>query len=259
MSCNAIMKTKSAQHVTMQSFRITLALAALVAANCSFAQTASPPQESPPIKDLGGGRYQVGAITVDRNARQFTVPGRVLHLDGVPLEYIAVSPGGMKAYESLLEVDARGTEFNLACILLGLEAPQPGAGAQFERKPRQGPAVQLSLRWQAGGRSVTKSVHEVLNLAAPPRGAAGAAAPPPTGTPPEEWIYTGSYRHSDGGTYVPDMTGTLIGFVHDPACIIDHRAGLGIGAYGSVQGNPAVLPPVGSAVELIVSVPQAGK
>lgn len=255
------MTTKTTQHLTMPSFRTALAFVALVAANCSFAQMPPPlpPQAPAPVKDLGGGRYQIGAITVDRNAKQFTVPGRVLHLDGVPLEYIAVSPGGMKGYESLLEVDARGTEFNLACILLGLEAPQPGAGAEFERKPRQGPAVQLSLRWQAGGTTVTKSAQEVLNLAAQPRGAPKPAAQPQAATPPEEWTYTGSFLQGSDGRFVADATGTLVGFVHDPACIIDHRAGLGIGAYGSVQGNPEVLPPVGSAVELIVTVPQAAK
>jgi hypothetical protein len=65
---------------------------------------------------------------------------------------------------------------------------------------------------------------------------------------------------SDGdGRFVADATGTLIGFVHDPASIIEHRTGLGIGAYGSVQGNPEVLPPIGSAVELIVTVPQAAR
>lgn len=245
----------------MPSFRTVLAFVALAAANCSFAQVPPPPspQGPPPVKDLGGGRYQIGAITVDRNARQFTVPGRVLHLEGVPLEYIAVSPGGMKGYESLLEVDARGTEFNLACILLGLEAPQPGAGAEFERKPRQGPAVQLSVRWQAGGTTVTKSAQDVLNLGAQPRGAPKPATQPQAATPPEEWAYTGSFLHSSDGRFVADATGTLVGFVHDPACIINHRAGLGIGAYGSVQGDPAVLPPVGSAVELIVTVPQAAK
>ena len=255
------MNTKSTQLVTMPPFRTALALVALVAANCAFAQMPPPlpPQQPAPVKDLGGGHYQIGAIAVDRSARQFTVPGRVLHLDGGPLEYIVVSQGGMKGYESLLEVDARGTEFNLACILLGLEAPPLGSGAQFERKPPKGPAVQLSVRWQVDGKPVTKSVQQVLNLTVRPRGTPGGALPSPAPTPPEEWVYTGSYTRSNDGRYIADATGTLVGFVHDPASIIEHRTGLGIGAYGSVQGNPEVLPPVGSAVELIVSVPQDGK
>jgi hypothetical protein len=248
------------------------AVVALAATSVAFAQAPAPPMTppsvpvptpaaspAPEIKDLGGGRYQLGAIVVDRSARRFTVPGRVLHLDDAPLEYIAVTRAGMKAYESLLELDSRGTEFNLACILLGLEPPQRGPSAQFDRKPPQGPAVQLAVRWQAGGTTVTKSVQEVLNLAARPR---GAASPPPTATvapPPEEWAYAGSFVSDGDGRFVADATGTLVGFVHDPASIIEHRTGLGIGAYGSVQGNPEVLPPVGSAIELIVSVPQDGK
>jgi hypothetical protein len=254
------MKTKRmTQQVTMPSSRAALAFVALLAATCSFAQMPPPQQEPPPVKDLGGGRYQIGAITVDRNARQFTVPGRVLHLDDAPLEYIAVTRAGMKAYESLLELDSRGTEFNLACILLGLEPPQRGPSAQFDRKPPQGPAVQLAVRWQAGGTTVTKSVQEVLNLAARPR---GAASPPPTAAvapPPEEWAYAGSFVSDGDGRFVADATGTLVGFVHDPASIIEHRTGLGIGAYGSVQGNPDVLPPISTPVELIVTVPQAAR
>jgi hypothetical protein len=255
-----MIKTRTAT-VAMSSSRPALALVALIATSAVQAQMPPPlpPQAPAPVKDLGGGRYQIGAVAVDRGARQFTVPGRVLHLEGVPLEYIAVSRGGMKAYESLLELDARGTEFNLACILLGLEAPPPAPGAQFERKPPTGPAVQLSVRWQAGGTTLTKSVQEVLNLGARPRSSAPPPAAAAAAPPNDEWVYTGSYTRSDDGRYIADATGTLVGFVHDPASIIEHRTGLGIGAYGSVQGNPEVLPAVGSAVELIVTVPQAGQ
>ena len=242
----------------MALLRSFVLLTALVAPAAASAQIAPPlpPQAPAPVEDLGGGRYRIGAITVDRAAGQFVVPGRVLHLDDAPLEYIAVSRGGMKGYESLLEVDARGTEFNLACILLGLEAPERGPTAQFERKPPTGPSVQVSVRWQADGKAVTRTVHEVLDLAARPRG----APPPPSNVPapPEDWAYVGSFVQPNDGRYVADATGTLVGFGHDPASIIEHRTGLGIGAYGSVQGNPGVLPPIGSPVELIVKVPPAG-
>lgn len=237
-----------------------LLLTTLLASAVAHAQLAPPlpPKEPAPVEDLGGGRYRIGAITVDRAAGQFVVPGRVLHLDDAPLEYIAVSRGGMKGYESLLEVDARGTEFNLACILLGLEAPERGPTAQFERKPPTGPSVRVGVRWQADGKTVTRTVHEVLDLAARPR---GAPAPPPNlpPPPPEDWAYVGSFVQPNDGRYVADATGTLVGFVHDPASIIEHRTGLGIGAYGSVQGNPGVLPPVGSPVELIVTVPSSSQ
>jgi len=239
----------------LRSFVLLTALVAPAAASAQIAPPLPPPAPAP-VEDLGGGRYRIGAITVDRAAGQFVVPGRVLHLDDAPLEYIAVSRGGMKGYESLLEVDARGTEFNLACILLGLEPPERGSATQFDRRPPTGPSVQVGVRWQADGKTVTRTVQEVLDLAAQPR---GAPSPPPNlpPPPPEGWAYVGSYVQPNDQRYVADATGTLVGFVHDPASIIEHRTGLGIGAYGSVQGNPGVLPPVGSPVELIVTVPSS--
>ncbi len=60
------------------------------------------------------------------------------------------------------------------------------------------------------------------------------------------------------GRVPADVSGTLVGFVHDANSIIETVVGLGIGAYGSVRGNP-LLPPVGSPVELLVEVPPAQK
>jgi len=237
-----------------------LAMLLPVLAGASAAASQEPPATpagAPAMKSLGNERYQVGVIVVDRAAGSFVVPGRVLHLDEAPLEYIATSPNGMKAYETLLEVDATGTEFNLACILLGLEnAERRRPDYQFDRRPPIGPAVQLQVRWQSEGRTVTRSIHEVLRFDGeggppPPPGAPGG---PVGSVPAEEWVYIGSYNRPDGGAYVADGTGTLVGFVHDPASIIEHRSGLGIGAYGSVRGNAGVLPPIGGAIELVVTV-----
>ena len=93
------------------------------------------------LKPLGQDRYQIGRIVVDKRARSFTVPGRV-HVLGKPLEYLATSPGGMKGYETLLELDASGSEFNLACILIGLErGPSQIASREPEPRPLLGPRV----------------------------------------------------------------------------------------------------------------------
>ena len=73
-----------------------------------------------------------------------------------------------------------------------------------------------------------------------------------------EWVYIGSPA-SDGATASrPTITGTLIGFVHDANSIIESAVGIGIGAYGSVRGH-SMLPPVGTAVELVVQAAAAAK
>lgn len=199
------------------------------------------------MKPLGGDRYQIGAVVVDKRAKRFSVPGRVLVL-GKPLEYLATAPGGMKAYETLLEVDTTGSEFNLACILVGLERDSKlGVVARSDQTPLPGRRVAISIAWSEGGKRRQVSAAEgILN--------------PEAGVKPEavEWVYTGSVGSEASPGFVPDLTGTLIGFVHDPNCIIDSVVGVGVGAYGSVRGS-ALMPPVGSAIELIVDAAPVAK
>ncbi|MCM2312542.1 MAG: YdjY domain-containing protein, partial [Steroidobacteraceae bacterium] len=237
------------------SFNALVALVALTGMSAAIAQAppAAAPAAAPPasVKELGKDRYQIGTIIVDRKAGQFTVPGRILHIDDAPLEYIAVGRAGYKGYESLLELDAVGTEFNLACILLGLDnAAVRRPDFQFDRRPPEGPPVVLGLRWQTDGTTVEVPLRDALSFAQRP----AADGAPAAGPPPDDWVYTGSFNTSEDGRYAADVVGTIVGFVHDPASIIEHRAGLGIGAYGSVQGNRQLLPPIGSPVELIVTV-----
>jgi len=211
------------------------------------ALAADEPADQPQVTDLGDNRYRIGQIVVDREAAQFSVPGEVLDLDR-PLEYIAVSEGGRKAYESLLAVQASGTEFNLACILIGLDAAQSVLPKyQFDREPVQGQAVDVFVEWDGDKGPVRKPASALLSREGAPIDA-------------DDWRYTGGATMEGAPpVYLPDSMGTLIGFVHDPASVIDHREGLGIGAYGSLQGNPEVSPPKGSAVRLIVQVkPESG-
>ena len=174
------------------------------------------------------------------------MPGRVFVL-GKPLEYLAMAPSGMKGYETMLELDTTGSEFNLACILVGLERdPKLGPVSRSVRAPLAGPRVAISIAWSEGGKRRQVSAAEaVLN--------------PEAGVKAEsvEWVYTGAPA-SDGNGFAPDLTGTLIGFVHDSNCIIDSVVAIGVGAYGSVRGS-TLAPPVGSAIELIVDAAPVAK
>ena len=194
------------------------------------------------LKPLGKDRFQIGSIVVDKRARSFTVPGRV-HVLGKPLEYLATSTGGMKAYEALLELDATGSEFNLACILVGLERPPNQTAFQrYSREPLAGQRAALYIAWSEGATRRRLAAADALQN--PQTGVKAASI---------DWVYLGSPASKEGGPFAADVTGTLVGFVHDPTSVIESVGGVGIGAYGSVQGNTA-LPPVGSAIELIVEV-----
>ena len=243
--------------IRRQGLLAALGLSASICGPRAWAQTpaapaapSSPSQPSPRIgelKSLGQDRFQIGRIVIDKRAGSFTVPGRV-HVHGKPLEYLATSPGGMKAYETLLELDASGSEFNLACILVGLERdPSQLPFRQFSQAPLVGQRVAISIAWSEGGKRRLVSAAEAL-------------LDPDAGVKPEsvEWVYTGSMASQGDAQFAADVTGTLIGFVHDANSIIESALGVGIGAYGSVRGN-AMLPPVGSPIELIVEAQTASK
>lgn len=199
------------------------------------------------IKPLGGERYQIGLTIVDRKAGSFVVPGRV-HKKGVPLEYLATSPRSVKEYESMLEVEATGSEFNLACILIGLEADPQIPWRDFRRIPRiPGPRVHLTLAWSEGERRQRMPAAEALLNA---EAGVGAAA--------VEWVYTGSPVTEVLPRFAADDTGTLIGFVSDANTIIESVEPIGLGAYGSVRGSTR-LPPVGTSIELIVEAAKKPK
>jgi len=209
----------------------------------ALAQTPEPP---PPVvgavKPLGQDRYQIGRIVVDKRTHRFTVPGRVHALDK-PLEYLATSPGGRKAYEALLELDASGSEFNLACILIGLERdPKVAANRPPDAATVFGQRVAMAVAWtQEGQRRQITAAEALFNAEAKAK------------VESVEWVYTGSFTSIDGSRFASDFTGTLISLIRDPTGLVEAVSGIGLGPYGSIRSS-AALPPEGSAIELIVEL-----
>ncbi len=196
------------------------------------------------IERISEHEYRIGTIMVDRENLSFSVPGKVLQLKDA-LEYLAVSREGMKGYESLLELDTEPREFNLACILIGLdESKAVKPQFQFDEQT-DGQQVEITVSWEEDGK--TRSVS-----------GANAMTAGDEVFDDDSWVYLGSSMSYDGKQYMAEIGGTLIGFVHDPNSVIDHRAGAGIGAYGLITGNEEVLPPQGSPVTLTVSLKASG-
>lgn len=212
-------------------------LLAMMAPVIAAPPTSSVP-EQPAIKDLGDQRYRIGAILVDKARHSFRVKGRLLRLEP-PLEFLAVRKGGMKAYESLLELDSDAVEFNLACILIGLDEKKGKAPSfHFSPEPVEGTPVALWVSWEADGKTVRMPAAKLLLQ--------GDKL-----VDSDAWVYTGSIFAADG-TYLAQQDGTLVGFVHNPASIIEHREGIALGNYGEVYPRLSVLPAVGTPVTLEV-------
>ncbi len=209
------------------------------------AQSTQTVPAKPEIQDLGNQRYRIGRIEIDQGKQRFSVPASFLKLDSPqsPLEYLAAAPGGVKSYETLLKVDASGSEFNLACILIGLNENQTNTlRYQFDEKPASGDPVSLWVSWEQDGKVYRKRAVELMSIG-------GQPAKPEL----DDWVYTGSvFSPPPDKRFMANETGTLIGFVHDPFSIIEHRLGLGIGAYGGVTLNAAYASMIDTPLTLTV-------
>lgn len=225
--------------------RLTICLVAAIASILTLqASQQGPPssgplQPKPQIETLGPGLFRIQNITIDVKAREIRVPGHINKVD--MLEFIANTPGGMKAYESAFTVETTAVNFNTALLLIGMDKSRSRVPTQhFDPIAPAGDPVELwfELRGTAPGKR--RHVEDLL-----------LDQRTKTTLPAGPWVYTGSTVLPDG-RYVAELDGVLIGFVHSPAPIIENPRSGAVGAFGSFVLNPDLrLPPL-TPITLIV-------
>ena len=178
-------------------------------------------KEKPQIEKLRDEKYRIGSIKIDKAKRLISIPGKMLsYEDGKPIEFIATMKNGYKSYESVFMLDSNAFEFNLACILIGLNSSHADPSKfHFDPEPVKGDPVVIKVSWESNDKINEYDIVELLKI--------GNADTNTSITPsvPSEWSYTGS-MFVNGDQYLAQMDGVLIGVVHDPASIIEHRIGL---------------------------------
>ena len=196
-------------------------------------------KQPPTVEKMGKEIFRVGAITVDKSKRQITVPGKMLpYEENKAIEFVATMRQGYKAYESVLMLDANAFEFNLACILIGLDAKNSiAAKFHFDPEPVEGDKVSIRVGWQGKSHWIEQDVVNLLKV---------AEKKPAS---PSVWSYTGS-MFLEGDRYLAQMDGVLIGLIHDPASIIEHREGIAIGNWGDIAIDSKMAPSSGQDIIL---------
>lgn len=207
-----------------------------------------PTRPSAPIERLAADRLRVGHILIDTSKKEIVVPGTVN--EALTLEFVANPKGGFKAYESALELDTDGVNFNLALILLGLDpARAVPAKMHLDVTPPQGDPVEVWVAWEEGGRQVRVRAEQLIyNTQTKQTLSEGP------------WVYTGSVFSAQNNAYLADLEGSLIGFVHTPAPIIESPRPLNPGDYGANRLNPNLNLKPGMRITLTVrALPREGK
>ena len=214
----------------------------------SAPQNPGQPARTPPsVERLGDNLLRVGKIRVDTKAREISVAGTVN--DVQTLEFIANAAGGFKAYESALSLDTDAISFNLSLLLIGLDRKDAVVPTKhFDPVTPKGDPVEIWVEFDSAGKRTRIRAEElVYNLHTKKTLA------------PDSWVYTGSTFVADSNAYMADLEGTLIGFVHTPAPVIEH-AGTVAGPYGASRLNPNLKLEAGTRVTLTIrALPKTDK
>jgi hypothetical protein len=219
----------------------------VVLASTSRAQLPPSSQSAPPIQRLGPDLLRIGNVDVDTAKKQVSVRGTVNEV--LQLEFLAHTKGGMKAYESALELDTNAVNFNTALILVGLD-PSRAVVPRFQFDPTtpKGDPVAISVEWtDAGVRRRVPAERVLYNKE--------------TGQTLQEgpWVYTGSVFYGENGSsFLAEMYGTIIGFMHTPSSLIETPHPI-LGTWGSTIVNPSLNLKPGTEILLTVQVLPRGR
>ncbi len=232
-------------------FRSLCGLALL--ATFSVCTWAAEPTTAPSVKQLDATRAQIGMVTFDQISREIRFPA-VVNMDAGLLEFLVVHTHG-KAHEALFTTDISATDLNLAFILLRYSASheldQAPVGA--DAKPtivapeiKAAARINIAAEWQtAAGKTRRVAVNELIQH--------GVKA---TAMPPSPWLYTGSEFRD--GKFAAQSTGDLIAIFMSSSALINYPGE----DYQSDEvwtPFPKRLPPLGTAVTLILSPDQKTK
>lgn len=185
-----------------------------------------PPTAPSPVERLGPTTLRIGNVRVDTEKREISVSGKVIEIHN--LEFVAVTKGGFKAYESALELDTNAIDFNVSLILIGLDpARSVPPKVHFDPEIPKGDPVEIWVEWE--GPDGARKVRAEQLISDRRTGETLSEGP---------WVYTGSVFVDESKAYLADIEGSLIGFVHTPAPIIESPRPFPREMYGFIMLNP---------------------
>jgi hypothetical protein len=208
------------------------------------AEAPSAVPTEPKVVDLGGGRLAIGAVTLDRKTRAFTIPAEVNMREGA-VEYVLVSRGG-KVHEAVFVTDATATDIHVAALLLGLQ-PEPDLGPENAATiVRKRGAVVIRAEWDTNGPPQRIFLNETVNLSDPSTGVVSSALP--SGA----WLYNGSRMEADG-VFAATRHGSIISIIRDDDALVNNP-GASRDNDEIHTPNAAKLPKKGHPVRIVVQV-----
>ena len=203
-------------------------------------------QKSLKVEPMGGERFRIGKVVLDKKKNTVTIPVKVNMTQGV-LEYALVHDNG-KAHESLFTTSAKPSNIHLACVLLGKTEV---AGREWPRSHdgiTKDQSVKVEVTWPTNGPVKLYPLSKlVLKTDQPGESASGkelAAG---------DWLYSGS--HFRGSVFMAESEGSIISIIGDGAALVN---GLRVGHDNDLlhTANSALLPAQGRTLKMVFTLPK---
>ncbi len=193
------------------------------------------------------GIINLDHLRIDHAQRQVVIDARVVQ-QSVMLELV-LCRRGIREHESLLATEAVPSHVHAALLSLGLMEGIPGryvheiAGVEAVYVPPRGPELEITLRWKSpDGTQMSASPGEWMV----PAGENELAAP-------DRWVFVGSEVMPDG-SYLADSEGHVISVANIHSAVVDVPfESSNDNAILEFAGNPKTIPPIGTAVEVVIS------
>jgi hypothetical protein len=185
---------------------------------------------NPAIRSVGGGRFEIGHVSLDKVNRTVSFPASV-NLRDATVEYAVVHTSG-KTHESVFSTDARPHDIHLALLLLGARPVVTNFfGADGKATPL-GEKVWINVHWTNGSCALEDLVVDRETGKPMTRG---------------DWIFNGS-NFSEGAS-TAQRDGSIVSIHIDPDALIDNPRP---GRENDDLHLPhaAKLPPVGTPAEI---------
>ena len=222
-------------NVQRSAFHVRTAWCALLAG----AALAGGAETNLPVYSLGGGLFQVGAVTIDTPNRIVRFPAAV-NLRDETIEYAVVSRTG-KTHESIFRTDARPQDIHVAMLLLGAMPQMTNRVVADGKALPSGDPVSIQASWTNNNGARVQFALEDLVLIKKTK------EPMARG----DWVYNGS--NFSEGAFTAQRDGSIISTHIDPDALINNPRP-GREDDDSYAPRAGKLPAVGTPVEIWIRV-----
>ncbi|MGA1825166.1 MAG: YdjY domain-containing protein [bacterium] len=207
----------------------------------NFSNGADAHKGDPPVAQIGPDQFKIGNVILDKKKKEIYARGNVNMQTGL-IEYLASWSENGKLHESVLKLDTKPSNLQVALLLLGIK-PENNLKFQGDSTPLEGDLLEIYVEWESPDKKKKRVRAEELVYNKDKKKSMERTC----------WAFTGS--EISNGSFIADVEGSIIATFRDPIAIINNP--LPDATDDTIYfSNENLLPPIGTEILLTIKAPQ---